>query len=77
MSHLFFHCGTPQGLLLDRFGSEVEDLMDAQDRAAALIQACIAKPGPEDWREWTVCVSDAAGEELLVMPFSAVLGRPH
>jgi hypothetical protein len=77
MTHLYFHCDTPHGLLADRRGSEVEDLADASDRAEAMILACIAKPGPEDWRSWTFCISDADGDELLEVPFAAVLGRLH
>jgi hypothetical protein len=35
------------------------------------------KPGPEDWREWILHVSDGDGEEIFEMPFSSLLGRPH
>ena len=77
MTHLYFHCGTPEGMLLDRRGREVEDLVEAHERAAAIVHACIGRPGPEDWRVWTVCISDDAGEELFVLPFAAVLGRAH
>ncbi len=77
MTHLYFHCSTPQGLLLDRFGSDVEDLCEAHERASGLILACIGEPGPEDWRDWAVSVSDEEGEELFAMPFAALLGRPH
>jgi hypothetical protein len=76
-THLYFHCATPEGVLLDRRGSEVEDLIEARDRAAGIILACIGRPGPEDWREWTVSVSDETGEELFLMPFTSVIGRAH
>jgi hypothetical protein len=75
MTHLYFHCSTPEGLLIDRSGSDVEDLADARERAEGIILACIGRPGPEDWRDWTVCVSDDDGEELFLMPFAAKLGR--
>jgi hypothetical protein len=77
MTHLYFHCATPEGLLLDCRGIAVDDLAEAHDCAAGIIRACIGKPGPEDWRAWSVSVSDDAGEELMVVPFAAVLGRPH
>ena len=77
MAHLYFHCATPQGLLLDARGSVVEDLGEARDRAAGIILACLGRPGPEDWRSWAMCISDEDGEELFVMPFAAVLGRIH
>ncbi len=77
MTHLYFHCVTRDGLLPDRCGSQVEDFSEAQERAAAIILACIARPGPEDWREWSIAVSDDDGDELFSLPFAAVLGRPH
>ncbi len=77
MTHLYFHCSTPEGLLFDRHGSEVEDLEEARERARALILVYIGRPGPEDWRRWALSVSDAEGEELFLIPFAALLGRPN
>jgi hypothetical protein len=77
MTHLYFHCATPEGLLLDQRGSAVEDLVEARERAAGIILACIGQPGPEDWRDWTVCVSDEGGDELFLVPFADLLGRPN
>ena len=32
--------------------------------------------GQEDWRDWTVHVSDS-DDEIFVLPFAFVLGKPH
>jgi hypothetical protein len=77
MATLYFHCVGTQEALVDRSGSEIDDLFDARARAFQVISAIIASAGPEDWREWTVHVSDDDGEELLLVPFSSVLGKPH
>jgi hypothetical protein len=31
----------------------------------------------EDWRDWVLHVSDDLGDELFVVPFVFVLGKPH
>ena len=31
----------------------------------------------EDWRDWVLHVSDDQGDELFVVPFTFVLGKPH
>jgi hypothetical protein len=31
----------------------------------------------EDWRDWVVHVSDDFDDEILEIPFSSVLGKPH
>jgi hypothetical protein len=77
MATLYFHCSGAQEVLLDRSGCDVDDLLDARARAFAIIQTIIASEGPEDWRAWNVHVSDDEGDELLLVPFSSVLGRPH
>ena len=77
MAHVFFHCANIQGVVLDRRGSDVEDLSEARERAFQAVHAFINTPGPEDWREWSLHVSDEDGEEIFVMTFSSVLGRPH
>jgi hypothetical protein len=77
MAHVYFHCSTPEGILLDRLGSTVQDLTEACERAECVAQALISAPGPEDWRNWTLRVTDEEGEELLQVPFAGLLGRPH
>ena len=77
MAHIYFHCSNPTGLLLDRHGCTVQDLAEIRDRAACVVQTFINAPGSEDWRDWTLHVSDEEGEEILLLPFTSVLGKPH
>jgi len=77
MTTLYFHCADTREVLLDRSGSEVEDMYDVRARAFQIIQAIITLAGPQDWREWNVHVRDDEGEEHLVVPFASVLGKPH
>src|SRR5207249_4218411 len=41
MTTLYFHCADTQEVLLDRSGSEIEDMYDARARAFLVIQAII------------------------------------
>jgi hypothetical protein len=77
MATLYFHCVGKEEALIDRSGSDVDDLYDARARAFQVIQSFLRSEGPQDWREWTVHVSDDEGEELLLVPFTSVLGRLH
>jgi hypothetical protein len=77
MTTLYFHCVGTQGALLDRRGSDIEDVCDARARAFQIIHTIVGSLGPEDWRDWSVHVRDDDGEELLQVPFSTVLGKPH
>jgi hypothetical protein len=77
MATMYFHCAGTQEVLVDRRGSDMEDMSDARARAFQIIQAIVISSGPEDWRGWSVHVSDDDGEEVLLVPFSSVLGKPH
>ena len=77
MAQVFFHCSSPAEVLLDHAGREVEDLVEARERAVGMVQTFIGQPGPQDWRDWVLHASDRDGEEIFVMPFASVLGRPH
>jgi hypothetical protein len=77
MTQVYFHCSTANGILLDRQGSTIEDLADLHDHAVRVIRGFLAKPIPEDWRNWVLHIRDAAGEEILVVPFSSEIGRLH
>ena len=73
----YFHCYSPDETMLDRRGNKSTDLNEARARAFSIIQGMMATPGPEDWRQWSLHISDAAGEPMLVIPFASLLGRPH
>lgn len=77
MAHIHFHCSSPKGVLLDQRGSDVENMIEAHERAVLAIRTLVALPSPEDWRNWLLHASDEEGEEVFVMSFASVLGRPH
>ena len=77
MAHIYLHRANERGVVLDRSGSDVADLVEAHAHAARAIHTLLAMPGPEDWREWSLHVSDEDGEEIFVVPFASLLGRPH
>ena len=77
MSQVYFHCSNPQGVLLDRYGAAVCDLAEARDRAVCVVRSLTTTRSGEDWRSWILHVSDDLGDELFVVPFAFVLGKPH
>ena len=79
MTHVYFHCSNsnPDQVLLDPNGSDVEDLTEARERAVRVVREFVSSRDPVDWRNWTLHVSDDDGEEIFVMPFAYILGRPH
>ena len=77
MTHVYFHCSSSERVLLDQNGSDVEDLVEAHERAKQIVQPFVSSQTPDDWRAWTLHVSDENGDEIFLMPFAYVLGRPH
>ena len=78
VTHVYFHCASTDEIYLDKRGTEVEDLVEAHQRAGQIVREFIrTHDGPHDWRTWTLHVSDESGEELFLMPFSVMLGKPH
>ena len=77
MTHVFFHCANAKLVLLDPRGADVEDMAEAHQRAIQVIQGYVNTLSPDDWRAWTLHVSDEDGEEIFLMPFSYILGKPH
>ena len=77
MAHIFFHRSNDQNVVLDQSGSDVADMAEARACALRAIHCLLTTPGPEDWREWMLHVSDEEGEEIFSVAFSAVLGKPH
>jgi hypothetical protein len=37
----------------------------------------VMAPNTEDWRGWELRVTDALGDEIFIIPFASVLGKPH
>jgi len=77
MTHVYFHCANSECVLLDSSGVNVENLVEAHQYAAQVIQQLVSSHGLDDWRAWALHVSDENGEELFLMPFTYVLGRLH
>ncbi len=75
MTHVYFHCSSNEGVVLDRRGSDLDDLIDAREHAERFIRSLIARPGPEDWRDWLLHVSDDEGDEVLVVEFASFFSQ--
>ncbi len=77
MAQVYFHCSNSIGRLLDRRVADVDDLVEAHDYAEAVARSLIATPDLQDWRNFRLRVWDDLGEEVFVMPFSSIIGKPH
>jgi hypothetical protein len=77
MTQVYFHCSSSGGVWIDRSGQAVSDLAEARDRAACIVRSLIMERGTEDWRDWVLHVNDDFDEEIFVLPFAFVLGKPH
>jgi hypothetical protein len=77
MAKVYFHCSNARGVLRDRCGTSVSDLIEACERATSRVRSLIAAASLEDWRDWALHVSDEAGDVSFVLPFAFVLGKPH
>lgn len=77
MAQIYFHCSTAEGVLIDRSGAALGDLAEAREHAALVVQSLIKAPSLEDWRGWVLHVSDNSGDEIFIVPFASVLGKPH
>jgi Domain of unknown function (DUF6894) len=77
MTRAYFHCSNSELVLLDQQGSDVEDLVEAHERAKQIVQQFVSSRTPDDWRAWTMHVIDENGDDIFLMPFAYVLGRAH
>jgi hypothetical protein len=77
MAQVYFHCSNSREIRVDQLGAAVSDLAEARDYAACVVRALIMERSTEDWRDWVVHVSDDFDDEILEIPFSSVLGKPH
>jgi hypothetical protein len=76
MAQLYFHCTSPDAVLPDRRGADL-DPVEAHRAAVDVVRRVIATPGPEDWRGWMMLVLDENDDELFRLPFASVIGRTH
>lgn len=77
MTRVCFRCSDNERMLPNRCETQADDLVDMREQAATVVRTLLASPGPEDWRSWVLHVSDDLGDEILTVPFSAVIGRLH
>jgi sirohydrochlorin ferrochelatase len=77
MTQVYFHCSSAGKALVDRSGTMVDDLAEARERATSVVQSLTTTCSLEDWRGWVLRVTDDLGDELFVVPFACVLGKPH
>jgi hypothetical protein len=77
MTQVYFHCSNTKKVFVDRRGAEVGDVVEARDHATRIVQSFTKARSLEDWRDWILHVSDDQGDELFVVPFTFVLGKPN
>jgi hypothetical protein len=77
MREVYFHCADADHLLIDHCGAAVSDFSEVCARAEGFVRALLMAPNTEDWRGWELRVTDALGDEIYVIPFASVLGKPH
>ncbi|OSJ09325.1 hypothetical protein BST63_35825 [Bradyrhizobium canariense] len=77
MTQVYFHCSNTKTVFVDRRGAVVDDLAEARDHATRVVQCLTRERSLEDWRDWVLHVSDDSGDELFVVPFTSVLGKPN
>ena len=77
MAQVYFHCSHTRGVLMDRRGSSVASLTEACEAATDMMRSLVATVSLEDWRDWAVHVSDESGDEIVVLSFASVVGKPH
>ena len=77
MTQVYFHCSNTKNVFVDRRGAMVDDLAEARDHATSVVQSLTKTSSLEDWRDWALHVSDDQGDELFVVPFAFVLGKPN
>lgn len=77
MAELHFRCSNTYGRVLDGRVAEMDDLSEACEYATRIARSLIATPNLRDWRDFSLRVSDDLGEEVFVVPFWSILGKPH
>ncbi len=77
MSQVHLHCSNAQGKPLDQRVADVNDLIEAREYATGVARSLISIPNLRDWRSCLLRVNDDLGEELFVIRFSSIIGRPH
>ena len=77
MVDVYFHYSNSREVMIAQRGAAVSDLAEACEYAERVVRSLIKTPSTEDWRAWALHASDDSGDEIFVMPFASVLGKPH
>ena len=77
MTQVYFHCSNTKKAFIDSRGAVVDDLAEARDHATRVVQSLTSERNLEDWRDWVLHVTDDQGDEIFVVPFNFVLGKPN
>jgi len=77
VTHVYFHCSSARGILIDQYGAAVHNLVEARDHATRVVRSLIVAHSARDCRDWVLHVSDDVGVEIFVVPFAFVLGKPN
>ena len=77
MARVYFHYSNSEGVCVDNRGTAIGSLTEVRDHATRVVRSLIMGEGPEDWRDWTLHVSDDLNFEIFALPFASMLGRLH
>ena len=77
MTQVYFHCSNTKKVFVDYHGAVIDNFVEAHDHATRVVQSFTNERSLVDWRDWVLHVSDDQGDELFVVPFTFVLGKPH
>jgi hypothetical protein len=77
MARVDFHYSNSEGVCVDQRGTAAGNLTEVREHAVRVVHSLITAQGPEDWRDWTLHVSDDLNDEIFVLPFSSMLGKLH
>ena len=77
MTHVYFHCSSDRGILIDQRGAAVDDLVAARAYATGVVRSLVVANSAKDCRDWVLHVSDDLGIEIFVVPFAFLLGKSH
>jgi hypothetical protein len=77
MTEVYFHCSDAEHYCIDRRGIVIDNLAQAHEHAERLARSLVMTPSVEDWRGWSLHVTDDLGEEIFVVSFASVLGKLH
>jgi hypothetical protein len=78
MAKHYFHLTNGEDLVVDREGARTRSRADIWLRARKVSEALMASaPGYRAWANWLVCVHDAAGRQVTVIPVMGPEGVPE